>query len=292
MDPFDRPSSRSGSRRYSTAGASLPPLPPLDLSSTSSYRLPPPRTTGFLASTQDHFSPYMGTRNPAPSPSYSSSGYGFDSPYGSTQLPPLRNIPRPSSPLLSPRQRTSTLGSSGSLGHSYGKPNLCAYAQSFDLCLHLPEPPSLGSLSLGSSSGLYGESSLHRPSTSRSRSTHSDVFSSLGPSDLGMSRSYSDPDGFSLGPQTASLAGPTRTRGSSSSFAGGTLSALSPPLTSTGGNSHASRGIRKFSKRTTFSPAQLNEMESLWSQTEYPSIEQIDECAKKGDLSPKQVRTW
>lgn len=45
------------------------------------------------------------------------------------------------------------------------------------------------------------------------------------------------------------------------------------------GPSHASRNIRKFSKRATFSTAQLGLMEDLWSQTEYPSNDQIERCA-------------
>lgn len=45
------------------------------------------------------------------------------------------------------------------------------------------------------------------------------------------------------------------------------------------GPSHASRNIRKFSKRATFSHAQLTIMEDLWAQTEYPSNKQIERCA-------------
>lgn len=48
--------------------------------------------------------------------------------------------------------------------------------------------------------------------------------------------------------------------------------------------SHASRGIRKFSKRATFSQAQLDIMEDLWAKTEYPSIDQIDRCAEATGL--------
>jgi hypothetical protein len=50
------------------------------------------------------------------------------------------------------------------------------------------------------------------------------------------------------------------------------------------GLSHASRGIRKFSKRATFSQAQLAYMEDLWLITEYPSNDQIDHCAESTGL--------
>lgn len=56
--------------------------------------------------------------------------------------------------------------------------------------------------------------------------------------------------------------------------------------------SHQSKGIRRFTKRTTFSTAQIDLMEEVWRITEYPSVEQIDLCAEKAGLLPKQVRTW
>jgi hypothetical protein len=56
--------------------------------------------------------------------------------------------------------------------------------------------------------------------------------------------------------------------------------------------SHTSRGVRKYTIRTTFSNAQLEVMEKLWRQTEYPNLDQLDACAAAAGLSSKQVRTW
>lgn len=56
------------------------------------------------------------------------------------------------------------------------------------------------------------------------------------------------------------------------------------PTTSTGHQSHASRGLRKFSKRTTFSHHQLQLMENLWAKTEYPSVDEVDKCAEEAGL--------
>ncbi|CAD6581487.1 MAG: hypothetical protein CYPHOPRED_001588 [Cyphobasidiales sp. Tagirdzhanova-0007] len=69
---------------------------------------------------------------------------------------------------------------------------------------------------------------------------------------------------------------------------------LSSPSDGTGTpmGSHASRGLRRFAKRATFSQAQLAIMEEMWNQGEYPSVEQVDQCAKETGLTTKQVRTW
>ena len=56
--------------------------------------------------------------------------------------------------------------------------------------------------------------------------------------------------------------------------------------------SHSSKGMRKVTRRTTFSTAQLEVMERLWKQTEYPNLDQLDVCAAAAGLTSKQVRTW
>lgn len=68
----------------------------------------------------------------------------------------------------------------------------------------------------------------------------------------------------------------------------------SPTLDAIGSiqGSHASRGIRRFAKRATFSQAQLAIMEKLWIKGEYPSVEEVDQCARQTGLSTKQIRTW
>lgn len=73
------------------------------------------------------------------------------------------------------------------------------------------------------------------------------------------------------------------------SLAGGSSSPTGdgfPSVTGEGelGPPHASRNLRKPSRRATFSTAQLNIMEDLWAQTEYPSNEQIEACATAAGL--------
>lgn len=70
-------------------------------------------------------------------------------------------------------------------------------------------------------------------------------------------------------------------------FGTGFPTALEDPFSSTaeeGAGDHTSRNLRKFSKRATFSQAQLNIMEDLWARTEYPSNDQIEACASATGL--------
>lgn len=108
------------------------------------------------------------------------------------------------------------------------------------------------------------------------------------------------PSSGGLGPSSGSSFGQLSSLPPLSSFpgtgqlgSGGLPSAsttpFSPSSTEDGelGPSHASRNIRKFSKRATFSHSQLGIMEDLWSQTEYPSNDQIEACAEStGLVSP------
>lgn len=96
----------------------------------------------------------------------------------------------------------------------------------------------------------------------------------------------------SLGPLPSLSELPTFSTSSSlaSSSLGGALSSPSgdnyPSIGGEGelGPSHASRHLRKPARRATFSQAQLNIMEDLWSQTEYPSNDQIEACASATGL--------
>lgn len=68
--------------------------------------------------------------------------------------------------------------------------------------------------------------------------------------------------------------------------------AFESPTSPISQTSHTSKGLRNFAKRTTFSNAQLQLMEDLWAETEYPSLQQVDLCAEMAGLKSKQIRTW
>ncbi|KAK9900006.1 hypothetical protein P389DRAFT_192301 [Cystobasidium minutum MCA 4210] len=288
MDPFAHPG-----QGYSRRGSSSQNPP--GMRSLAGHPMSPSGST--LPS------PYL--PNPSRSSSFGSSGGGLHLPSPSDalrgpdrfehslDLPPLQTIHRSNSPILG-RSSNRNRGFTGSSGLP---PMLGIGTPDFS--------PSQAAFGSGNASTVDALTDPYAMSSSRERGRGRAGSLSMNTDDPGQLGS-----GYSGRPSLAPLRSSTSSSlgalpglpglpelpgfPSSGQFGDSATSPFSPTSGEEEGHgpSHTSRNIRKFSKRATFSTAQLNLMEDLWAQTEYPSNEQIEQCAAAAGLQPKQIRTW